>query len=171
MIVNNREQEFHRLRSIETDECVAWPYAKTSAGYGKLNIGGRYLSVHRLALALATGEEPDGMYAAHGPCNKRACMNPRHLRWATPAENSNDRHRDGTLYRGPRRWAKLTEEQVIEIRTSTERSARLAERFGVSDSTICNIRKGKIWRDRGVVAEQEPGQPVLKVTPIVADPT
>ena len=43
--------------------------------------------------------------------------------------------------------AKLTEENVKEIRLRKESAAVCAKIFGVSKSTIKSIRKRKIWRD------------------------
>ena len=42
---------------------------------------------------------------------------------------------------------KLTEEQVIEIRMSREPGMKLAEMYGVSQSTISNVKAGRTWLD------------------------
>lgn len=42
--------------------------------------------------------------------------------------------------------AKLTDDQVLEIRNSKESYALLAQRFGVSSPTIKDIRRRKTWR-------------------------
>jgi hypothetical protein len=43
--------------------------------------------------------------------------------------------------------AKLTVEQVLEIRASTEGSSAAGRRYGVSPTTIRNIRIGKLWKE------------------------
>jgi hypothetical protein len=139
--------EFHRLRSLETDDCVVWPHARTSKGYGSVRYLGRQRLTHRLALSLATGGDRPGVQAAHGPCHNPACMNVRHLSWKTGAQNLADRDRDGTHQRGERGpRARLTEAQVRLILVSTDTTRDLAERYGVSRSAIEAIRSGRNWR-------------------------
>jgi hypothetical protein len=41
--------------------------------------------------------------------------------------------------------AKLTDDQVLEIRNSEEDAAQLAQRLGVSKSTISNVRRRHTW--------------------------
>lgn len=144
------QAEFQRLLAIESDDCVAWPYANNGIGYGAIWDGRRMTSTHRLACLVAHGEPPSGGYEAAHSCHNRSCMNPRHLRWATVAENSADRLVDGTHARGERCvTAKLTEAQVLEIRRRyrsggvTTRS--LAFDYGVSQTQICSVLNGKVW--------------------------
>jgi hypothetical protein len=99
--------DFDRLADIVTDDCVLWPHAVNSAGYGKLFVDGRLQLVSRLALERHVGPPPTpDAYAIHGPCHNPLCMNARgeHVRWGTAKENQADRHRDGTA-NGPRRVA------------------------------------------------------------------
>lgn len=62
---------------------------------------------------------------------------PSNCRWATPAEQIQNS-----------RKAKLTAEEVREIRTLVAGGARqadVAKRYGMNRSTICNIVKGRTW--------------------------
>jgi hypothetical protein len=45
--------------------------------------------------------------------------------------------------------SKLTDEDVIAIRASSEKGIRLAEKYGVTATLISNIRKGKVWTHLG----------------------
>lgn len=90
-----------RFLLTNTDECLIWPHSVNSAGYGQVG-GGRSatpISTHVVACEHRNGERPAGMHAAHS-CGVRACCNPRHLRWATPAENTAESFVHGTRKRG-----------------------------------------------------------------------
>lgn len=66
---------------------------------------------------------------------------------ATHAENEADKLAHGTRLTGERHnMAKLTEADVIEIRSAPGNQRRIAQRFGVSPAHICNIKKLKTWR-------------------------
>jgi hypothetical protein len=41
--------------------------------------------------------------------------------------------------------SKLTKEIVKEIRSSKETGAALAKRFGITATTVCDIRKRRTW--------------------------
>jgi hypothetical protein len=142
-----RSGDFDRLLAIQTDECIEWPHARTSAGYGTLVYEGTKHYTHRLALQRATGIDGDGLEAAHGPCHNPSCMNPRHLRWATRAENCADKKRDGTMNWGEQCPAhRLTERDVRVIRASGEQGKVLAEKYGVGEATISQARNRRTWK-------------------------
>ena len=139
--------EFNRLRSLETDECILWPYGTSGSGYGHVWHKGRMEKTHRLALVLATGEGRPGLDAAHGPCHTKTCMNVRHLSWKTRSDNLRDKVRDGTHDRGERHYsARLTEAQAREILASTERAVDLAQRYGIARQTVNGIRSRRNWK-------------------------
>lgn len=146
------EREFRRLAAIETDECVIWPYAKGSQrGYGQVYIAGQKLYAHREALTSRVPQPLDKPYARHGPCNKPACMNYRHLSWGTPTENNLDQRRDGTAMLGERNpMARLTAEDVAVIRRDFANGVsqrQLAKRHGVAVMTIWRAIRGVSWAD------------------------
>jgi DNA-directed RNA polymerase specialized sigma24 family protein len=104
--------------------------------------------VHRLVLEAFVGRRPEGMVCCHNdgdPTNNRL----DNLRWGTYRENEHDKLRHGTWLVGSQINAKLTEEEVQEIRklkvegmTFTE----LAHRFGVSSPNIHAIVNRRSWR-------------------------
>jgi hypothetical protein len=139
------------LRSIPTtDECVNWPYPVGVSGYGRVRLNGRMTNAHRASLIIHSGMNCDDLHAAHEPnkCHNRQCVNPRHLRWATPKENMQDCNLDGTAHRPAGSLhgaAVLTEQDVIAIRASQESQKALAGAYGVSKQTISKIILRQRW--------------------------
>lgn len=130
---------------------MLWPYGLNGYGYGKVWVGTRHSPTHRLSCEMTYGPPPTPLHtdAAH-TCHTRACLNPRHLRWATRKENMLDKRRDGTHPEGERHGsAKLTEQDVREIREFASihgaEQTYLAELYGVSKSAICLIVSRKNW--------------------------
>lgn len=106
--------------------------------------------VHRLVCEAFHGPNPGAMDVAHRDGNPRNNRSDN-LRWATRRQNMDDTIAHGTRAWGERHGAaKLTVQQVIEIRASRDVSQRqLAERFGVYQSCISNIRAGRRWAHVG----------------------
>lgn len=136
--------------SYDGDECLIWPFSVGDHGRGTTMLRGKVTSAPRIMCILAHGEPPSpAMHAAHSCGNGHiGCVHPRHLRWATVAENENDKRDHGTLRRGTTiNTNKLTEDDVRAIRVAQgERiGAYLARQYGVSVSCISMIRKRKSW--------------------------
>lgn len=132
------------------EDCLFWKFGKSGGGYGQIQVDGKKLYVHRLVCEAVNGPSPStGHEAAHSCGNGHlGCCNPAHLRWATQAENTNDRVIHGTSNRGERSAsAKLTEADVIEIRSlrGVALQRDLAARFGVSERAIGDVLSGKKW--------------------------
>lgn len=143
--------EFLRLFAVNTDDCVVWPYGGTAAGYGLVvTDDGRRVYTHRMALELTVGPPPAGRFEAAHSCNNPPCMNARHLRWATVAENQADRLLAGTDHRGERHpRSVLTAAAVASIRAAIAQGAKqvdVARRHGVSPQLVTDIKKGRVWK-------------------------
>lgn len=131
---------------VSTDECVYWPYYVDERGYCQIRVGGRQTYASRYMCILAHGPAPsESLQAAHS-CGHSACLNPKHLRWATPKENDDDKEIHGTRVYGERSPASvLTEDQVAYIRSSSMGASALGRQFGVYPSTIRSIRTRRTW--------------------------
>lgn len=133
------------------DDCWLWTAATNEHGYGVMRPEGKRtgptIKAHRVALQLA-GVEIDGLLIRHA-CDNPPCVNPAHLSVGTHKDNSADMVARGRSPRGSRSGAaKLTEAQVVEIRTryaAGERQRALAVEYGISRSHISYIVNGRGW--------------------------
>ena len=143
--------------SYAGDQCLLWPFATNGTGYGIAQDRGAMRYVHRIVCERAHGAPPSkGHEVAHDnngiPCVSRACVNPKHLRWATRSDNCLDKNAHDTSQRGERNpFAKLTTEQVQEIRSLKGRASQreIAEMFGVARETVRNVHIGSTWQHDG----------------------
>ena len=136
---------FYDMVMIDTDECILWPYFIYKNGYGRLTINKYRIGIHRLALITRVRKPLEKEYALHS-CRNRHCFNVRHLRWGTHQENMADRGVEGTACRGERlHSAKLTEADVIFIRTCGLATKILSERFNITRGHVQKVRTGKKW--------------------------
>jgi hypothetical protein len=131
-----------------TDTCWLWTGCKRK-GYGGFQLNGTFVLAHRLALEIHLGRSLSpgacACHAAHAVCGHRHCVNPEHLREGTPAENAADRVVDGTS-RGTRNpKSKLTDHQVLCIRSDARSYRDIAPDYGVGKSTIGYIKSRKTW--------------------------
>lgn len=134
------------------DECLPWPFrARTVKGYGQVVVEGKLTGAHRAMCALAHGKPPTPKHEAAHSCGngRKACTNPRHLRWALPTENAEDKRAHGTDSTGERNGqARLHATDIPEIRrlvASGLRHAVIARDFGISRRNVSMIADRKTW--------------------------
>jgi hypothetical protein len=139
----------------KTDTCWLGKYAPNTKGYTNIGIGNMIYRFHRIMLfwsdqsQTAKFKDGENWQACH-TCPNKHCVNPAHLYWGTPQDNSNDSIKFGTQIFGERcPRAKLTEIQVKEIRAKyangniTQR--QLSIEYGVNPPAINNIINGRRW--------------------------
>lgn len=130
---------FKRTERRGADECWAWTGYKSPKGYGVLESR----RAHRVSYELHFGRIPDGLIV----CDNPSCVNPAHLWLGTIADNNADRAAKGRYATGEsHRRAKLTKQQVEEIRRSTDLHKNIAAAFGISKSHVKAIRRGAFWK-------------------------
>lgn len=141
------------VMAYEGDECQMWPYARNKEGYGIVTRGDKpgMCLVSRRVCAKVHGPPPTPDHEAAHSCGhgKDGCYTKRHLAWKTHAENEADKLAHGTHNRGERSGnAKLTNAQAIIIKglVGKQTDLAIARQFGVSTTTIREIRVGTRWR-------------------------
>ena len=128
------------------DECWNWLAWCDSGGYGSISTTNGYTSAHRVSWELHKGPIPKGMHVLHS-CDNPPCINPLHLFLGTQMDNMKDCIAKGRMPRGEDKVnAKLTEQNVLEIRVSNETQAVLAKRYGVSCCVVSMTKRHLIWR-------------------------
>lgn len=106
-----------------------------------------HVSVHRMVCIAFRGPQPDGRpHAAHLNSDKTDNRE-QNLAWKTPKENEADKVAVGRSNKHERNGrAKLTRNQVDEIRASTATNIALAAKYGISPTSIGEARNGVKWK-------------------------
>lgn len=122
--------------------CWVWQRARAYArkGYGVSYDGKKPRDAHLVVWERLNGPVPAGM-ELHHKCENPPCVNPDHLQLLSISE-----HRSLTR----RSKATLSPEAVREIRAAPMyygSGKKLAEKYGISEVYVCQIRKGRVRRD------------------------
>ncbi len=83
--------------------CWLWLGAVFHNGYGAFNVENKAVRAHRLALEMAGKVRPSTQHCALHTCDVRSCVNPDHLYWGLPADNTADMLKRGRAKTGPRK--------------------------------------------------------------------
>lgn len=140
------EQRFF-AQVIKQNGCWAWSSSKDKDGYGIFCgevLGVVYKRAHRFSWAFHNQQKiPDGMLVCHS-CDNPECCNPEHLRIGTPTENQREKWSKGRAnHSAPA--ARLTVEQVLEIRAADGKQSDIAKKFGVTQTTVSDIKRRRSW--------------------------
>lgn len=144
------EPNFNLLADQFPDSCIIGNGLPDPDGYRRIGIGGqserRRYYTHRLVYRAFVGELHSRHVVMH-TCDNPACINPKHLRAGTHAQNMQDmvdkrRHEWGEDHYN----AKLTADQVRTIRDDKRPHRVIAEEFGVTRSVVSNIKARRIWK-------------------------
>lgn len=133
-------------RTAGPDSCHPWLACKNQFGYGLFGHDGESLAA-RWAYKRFVGPLADDEVVRH-TCDNRECQNQSHWIKGSQRENILDavsRNRQWQPKGAKNVKAKLTEDQVREIRASGADRGVLAARYGVTRATICSILLRKTW--------------------------
>jgi hypothetical protein len=117
--------------------CWLWTERLFGGGYGRLQIGRRYMLSHRVAWEAHFGPVPDGLLVCHR-CDNPPCVNPDHLFLGTPKENVAD-----MIRKGRSNYNRIPDAICDAIRGSEKSSYALAAEYGISPSYAWRIREEK----------------------------
>ena len=142
-------------KSFRKDPSGCWNWTKyvMPEGYGQIqeqNYHGKIAKVtraHRVSWMLYRGKIPKGLWVLH-KCDNPRCVNPDHLFLGTHQDNMDDMARKGRRviqYGEKANRAKLTEEDVLEIRKDKRSYHKIAQDYGVGDTTIRMAKIRKTW--------------------------
>lgn len=138
------EQQYERRNE---SQCWEWEGAVLKRGYGSIKVNGSTERAHRIAYRLEHGSIPEGLFALHH-CDNKLCVNPSHLYLGTHEDNREDAvERDRTSHGENHHRAKLTADDVREIRQRGENESQrhLANEFGISQTSVYDIINGRTW--------------------------
>lgn len=129
-----------------TDKCIDTPTCLDNYGYGQVREGSKMRKAHQVAYERHKGEIPKGQLVRH-ICDKRNCINPKHLILGTVQDNSDDmvKRKRSAVERNVH--AKLTWDDVRSIRASELTVEQLSRKFNVQTKQIRRILRNEQWLD------------------------
>lgn len=150
--VLDRDELLYSQIVITSSGCWEFQGHLTDQRYGRVRRGHTLWRAHRLSFKLAFGDFDLSLDVLHS-CDNPPCINPAHLFLGDDADNVKDRERKG---RGVRvsgeahHKAVLTKQAVGYIKrqraAGTKTLKQLAEKYGVSVSTISAAATGRSWK-------------------------
>lgn len=146
-----------RAQSVEVGECLIWNGYMGSTGHtptinANLN-GEKWQTVGvRRAILLDRGHIFKRNDLCKSSCDDPRCVHPDHIKIVNARVELAKRNKRtaGTIIRSmknSKHRAKLTIEQVEEIRRRPESAPKICGEYGVCASHINSIRRGRNWRD------------------------
>ena len=140
MKFTERDKARFWIKVKQTKMCWEWTGTLNKHGYGVFNHKKETLA-HRISYQIIFGDVFQDQILHK--CDNPKCVNPDHLFLGTHQDNMTDRNNKGRTNRpkGEKNAsAKLSEQQVKEIKNDPRASRRLGEIYGVSKTQILRIK-------------------------------
>lgn len=150
-VLNPNDSFDEKYTVNQTTGCWNWVGAISGDGYGSLSDGTRMAKAHRFSYGRFVGKIPEGLVICH-KCDNTLCVNPDHLFVGTMKDNMEDmviKRRSNKLFGENHNQAKLTDAEVVEIRSCLKRGVKgvdLARQFNVTPQMVSLIKSGKFWK-------------------------
>ena len=145
-----QDRFWNHVTILGSNDC--WPWNGTRDpewGYGGVRVEDRIERSHRVAFFLTHGYWPK---VCRHSCDNPPCCNPAHLLDGTHADNAADKVARGRARGGfgeGHASAKLSCDKVLVIRSLVAKGQtqqEVAIQFGIIQTTVSKIARGKIWR-------------------------
>lgn len=161
LVIGNEARFWSKVQKLsDPNECWVWTGSLDKDMYGQFDLFEegikRKIKAHIYSWELHSGRKVPTRSGASlavvcHKCDKTYCVNPYHLSLGSIQDNIDDKVIKGRQARGTNHHSnKLTEYQVREIREiylqSKMTQNKIAEMYGVSQSTIGEIVRGTIWK-------------------------
>lgn len=120
-------------------QCKDHGYRLGTAGYANVKYGGKSIGRHVMALIEATGEQPNGRFALHS-CDNPRCIEPKHLRWGSPADNMRDKQERGRCNNGAKPLLPSVDKLKV-MRQDGMTLQQIASQYGVTRQAVSKSLK------------------------------
>jgi len=128
-----------KIKSIHVDKQGRFFFTVTKNGKTKT------IYVHAAVAAAFIGPRPPGLVVCHGDGDP-GHNTPGNLRYDTQKANAEDRDKHGRTMRGEhQKNAKLTDQDIRDIRSLDDRQEDIASHYNISQSLVSAIKRRKAW--------------------------
>ena len=129
--------------------CLEWQGARTSSGYGRVKCGDGHKLIHRLVFESHMGREiPEGVSVLHR-CDNPPCYKLEHLYGGSHEDNMRDLRIARHLHGERNGKAKLTDDDVREIRRLYDEEGwiqrEIGEAYGIHQVQVSAIVRRVAW--------------------------
>lgn len=130
--------------------CWLWERACQSRGYGQITLNGKGVLAHRASFEAFYDVDLDREMVVCHRCDNPICVNPDHLFVGTQSDNMKDCAKKGRIKMPSQKGAahsqaQISEEQALAIRADTRNYRIIAASFGISKTTVHEIKTRKTW--------------------------